>query len=99
VLTKIQPDEVYNLAGQSSVSLSFEQPVETESITTGTLNLLAIRFTGALIKLTTPVPASVLGMGSRIRGAMYLMLQGQPDDYAIATGEPQLETVAAAFAV
>ena len=37
-LLKIQPDEVYNLAGQSSVGLSFEQPVETlESIATGTL--------------------------------------------------------------
>jgi len=46
VLTQIRPDEVYNLAGQSSVSLSFEQPVETlESVTVGTLNLLeAVRF-------------------------------------------------------
>jgi len=45
-LIKIQPDEVYNLAGQSSVGLSFEQPVETmESISIGTLTLLeAIRF-------------------------------------------------------
>ena len=45
-LTKIQPDEIYNLAGQSSVGLSFEQPVETmESITIGTLNFLeAIRY-------------------------------------------------------
>ena len=53
ILTKIQPDEVYNLAGQSSVGLSFEQPVETlESIATGTLNLLeAIRFLGQPIKL------------------------------------------------
>ncbi|MGD1712749.1 GDP-mannose 4,6-dehydratase [Dapis sp. BLCC M172] len=53
ILTKYQPDEVYNLAGQSSVGLSFQQPVETlESIATGTLNLLeAIRFTGAKIKL------------------------------------------------
>ncbi len=53
VLTKIQPDEVYNLAGQTSVGLSFEQPVETlESIATGTLNLLeAIRFTGGKVKL------------------------------------------------
>ncbi len=53
VLTKIQPDEIYNLAGQSSVGLSFQQPVETlESIATGTLNLLeAIRFTTAPIKL------------------------------------------------
>lgn len=47
VLTKVQPDEIYNLAGQSSVGLSFHQPVETlESISVGTLNLLeAIRFT------------------------------------------------------
>ena len=52
VLIKIEPDEVYNLAGQSSVGLSFEQPVETlESISVGTLNLLeAIRFTGKEIK-------------------------------------------------
>jgi GDPmannose 4,6-dehydratase len=50
---KIQPDEVYNLAGQSSVGLSFQQPVETlESIAQGTLNLLeAIRFTGRPIRL------------------------------------------------
>ena len=53
VLAKVQPDEVYNLAGQTSVGLSFEQPVETlESIATGTLNLLeAIRFIGGKIKL------------------------------------------------
>lgn len=45
-LARFEPDEVYNLAGQSSVGLSFEQPVETlESITIGTLNLLeGIRF-------------------------------------------------------
>src|SRR6202046_4741186 len=53
VLFKVQPDEIYSLAGQSSVSLSFEQPVETQdSIYLGTLNLLeAIRFTGKSIKL------------------------------------------------
>jgi GDPmannose 4,6-dehydratase len=45
-LKRYAPDEVYNLAGQSSVGLSFEQPVETiESIVIGTLNFLeAIRF-------------------------------------------------------
>lgn len=45
-LRKAMPDEVYNLAGQSSVGLSFQQPVETmESVALGTLNLLeAIRF-------------------------------------------------------
>ncbi len=51
-LVQVQPDEVYNLAGQSSVGLSFEQPVETlESISIGTLNLLeAIRFIGKPIR-------------------------------------------------
>lgn len=53
VLSKIEPDEVYNLAGQTSVGLSFEQPVETlESIATGTLNLLeVIRFLEKPVKL------------------------------------------------
>lgn len=37
------PDEIYFLAGQSSVGLSFEQPAETlESIVSGALNLLEI---------------------------------------------------------
>jgi GDPmannose 4,6-dehydratase len=51
-LGKYNPDEIYNLAGQSSVGLSFEQPVETmESIAIGTLNLLeAIRFHGKPIR-------------------------------------------------
>lgn len=45
-MKRSDPDEVYFLSGQSSVGLSFEQPVETlESITLGTLNLLeAVRF-------------------------------------------------------
>ncbi len=46
VIKKTNPDEIYNLAGQTSVALSFEQPVETfDSISMGTLNLLeALRF-------------------------------------------------------
>lgn len=40
-LMDVEPDEIYNLGGQSSVGLSFEQPVETlESIATATLNIL-----------------------------------------------------------
>ena len=48
VISKARPDEIYHLAGQTSVGLSFEQPSETiESITIGTLNILeAIRFLG-----------------------------------------------------
>jgi GDPmannose 4,6-dehydratase len=51
-LLKVKPDEIYNLAGQSSVGLSFEQPVETlESISVGTLNILeAIRFSNLPIR-------------------------------------------------
>ncbi|MBF0234798.1 MAG: GDP-mannose 4,6-dehydratase [Desulfamplus sp.] len=45
-IKSVAPDEIYSLAGQTSVGLSFEQPVETmESISMGTLHLLeAIRF-------------------------------------------------------
>ncbi|HWB59866.1 MAG TPA: GDP-mannose 4,6-dehydratase [Chthoniobacteraceae bacterium] len=53
VITKFAPDEIYNLAGQTSVGLSFEQPIEAfESIASGTLNLLeALRFTGGKSRL------------------------------------------------
>jgi GDPmannose 4,6-dehydratase len=45
VLLEFEPDEIYNLSGQTSVGLSFDQPAEAlESIAFGTLNLLeAIR--------------------------------------------------------
>lgn len=51
-ISHVRPDEIYNLSGQSSVGLSFEQPVETlESITVGTINLLeAIRFAGLPVR-------------------------------------------------
>ncbi len=40
-IERVQPDEIYNLSGQSSVALSFAQPTETmESIILGTLNVL-----------------------------------------------------------
>jgi GDPmannose 4,6-dehydratase len=52
VLAKSQPDEVYHLGGQTSVSLSFQQPVETlESVSVSTLNFLeCIRFFGRPIR-------------------------------------------------
>lgn len=68
-ISRVRPDEIYNLAGQSSVGLSFDQPVETfDSISVATLNLLeAIRFHDAAIRLynacssecfgNTPLPA------------------------------------------
>lgn len=52
-LIKVRPDEIYNLSGQTSVGLSFEQPVETlESISIATINLLeSIRITGLETRL------------------------------------------------
>jgi len=51
-IQRFKPDEVYNLGGQSSVGLSFDQPVESiESIIGGTLNVLeAIRFLDSSIR-------------------------------------------------
>src|SRR6266536_1900137 len=41
VIEGVAPDEIYNLSGQSSVSLSFAQPAETlAGIALGTLNML-----------------------------------------------------------
>jgi GDPmannose 4,6-dehydratase len=53
LLRRIRPDEIFSLAGQSSVGLSFEQPVETiESIALGALSLLeAIRLSDLDIRL------------------------------------------------
>jgi GDPmannose 4,6-dehydratase len=43
LIATTQPDEIYNLAGQSSVALSFSQPVETlESIVQGTVRILEV---------------------------------------------------------
>ena len=42
-IQSFNPDEIYNLAGQTSVGLSFDQPVEAiESIAIGTLNILEV---------------------------------------------------------
>ncbi len=62
-IQQIEPDEIYNLAGQSSVGLSFEQPVETlESISIGVLNLLeAIRFSKKDIKFYNAGSSEVFG--------------------------------------
>ena len=52
-IDKSNPDEIYNLAGQTSVGLSFEQPAEAlESIASSTLNLLEVmRFLARPIRL------------------------------------------------
>jgi len=62
-LRRICPTEIYSLAGQTSVGLSFEQPVETiESIAIGTLNLLeAVRLSDLDIKVYSAGSSEVFG--------------------------------------
>lgn len=62
-LTKIEPDEVYNLAAQSSVRMSFEQPTETlESISVATLNILEVlRFAGLKAKFYNACSSECFG--------------------------------------
>ena len=52
ILTRVQPDEVYNLGAQSHVRVSFDQPIYTVQCgALGTINLLeAIRDTGRPIR-------------------------------------------------
>lgn len=53
LLTTVQPDEIYNLAGQTSVGLSFAQPIEAiDSIAQATLILLeVVRFLNAPVRI------------------------------------------------
>ena len=63
VVSGVQPQEIYNLAGQTSVGLSFEQPVECiESISVATLNLLeVIRYLGGGIRFFTAGSSECFG--------------------------------------
>lgn len=63
IVQKTQPDEIYNLSGQSSVGLSFGQPVETlESIAIATLNLLeVIRLCNAPIRFYNAASSECFG--------------------------------------
>ena len=63
VVSSVQPQEIYNLAGQTSVGLSFEQPVECmESISVASLNLLeVIRYLGSGIRFFTAGSSECFG--------------------------------------
>lgn len=63
LLNKYQPDEVYNLAAQSSVGLSFEQPIGTLQFNiTSVLNLLeSIRLANAKIKFYQASSSEMFG--------------------------------------
>lgn len=63
LLQKVQPDEVYNLAAQSFVGVSFEQPSTTAQITgIGALNLLeAIRLVNPQIRFYQASTSEMFG--------------------------------------
>ena len=63
VVSSVQPQEIYNLAGQTSVGLSFDQPVECiESISVAALNLLeVIRYLGCGIRFFTAGSSECFG--------------------------------------
>lgn len=63
VIERTAPDEIYNLGGQSSVGLSFDQPVETfESIGVATINILeSIRFLRAPVRFYNAASSECYG--------------------------------------
>jgi GDPmannose 4,6-dehydratase len=63
LLQKVQPDEIYNLAAQSFVGVSFEQPSTTAQITgLGALNLLeAIRLVNPRIRFYQASTSEMFG--------------------------------------
>ena len=63
VLQKIQPDEIYNLAAQSHVRVSFDQPIYTANATgLGTLNLLeAVRMVSPNSKIYQASSSEMFG--------------------------------------
>lgn len=88
VLKRTGPDEVYNLAGQTSVGLSFDQPVETfESIVVGTINLLeAIRLLGGPIRLYNAGSSEMFGnAGEQPAGERTVLRPRSPYGIAKAT--------------
>jgi len=66
VLTRVQPDEVYNLGAQSHVRVSFDQPVYTAQVdAVGTVRLLeAIRDTGLPIRFYQASSSEMYGQAA-----------------------------------
>ena len=63
VIQKCKPDEIYNLAAQSHVRISFDQPIYTSQVTgLGTLNVLeAVRLTNKEIKIYQASSSEMFG--------------------------------------
>ena len=70
VLQLCKPDEIYNLAAQSHVRISFDQPIyTTHSIATGTLNLLeAVRLISPKSKIYQASSSEMFGNNIDVDG-------------------------------
>ncbi|WP_299244530.1 GDP-mannose 4,6-dehydratase [uncultured Aquimarina sp.] len=68
IIAKVEPDEIYNLAAQSFVGVSFTQPIATANITgIGVMNLLeAIRTINPKIKFYQASTSEMFGKVTRI---------------------------------
>jgi GDPmannose 4,6-dehydratase len=85
-LNGVKPTYIYNLAAQSSVGLSFEQPVATiDSIMHGTINVLeAMRFLALEAKLYNASSSECFGQTSQDQAADELMTFRPRSPYALA---------------
>ena len=63
IINKVKPHEIYNLAAQSHVRISFDQPIYTSNVTgIGTLNLLeAVRLINPTIKIYQASSSEMFG--------------------------------------
>jgi GDPmannose 4,6-dehydratase len=101
-LKRAQPDEIYNLAGQTSVGLSFDQPMETfESIVVGTLNLLeAIRLFDRPVRLYSAGSSEMFGStGEEPAGEETVLRPRSPYGIAKATAFWQVAQYRAAYGI
>jgi GDPmannose 4,6-dehydratase len=102
VLSRVRPDEIYNLAGQTSVGLSFDQPVETfESICIGTVNLLeAIRMLGHPVRLYNAGSSEMFGdTGDEPAGDSTVLRPCSPYGIAKATSFWQIAQYRQAYGI
>jgi len=101
-LKRAAPDEIYNLAGQSSVGLSFDQPVETfESIVVGTINLLeAIRLLERPVRLYNAGSSEMFGSaGEEPAGEQTVLKPKSPYGIAKATSFWQIAQYREAYGI
>jgi GDPmannose 4,6-dehydratase len=85
VLNDIRPALIFNLAAQSSVGLSFEQPVETiDSIMHGTINVMeAMRFLGLDAKFYNAASSECFGNTNREQPADETTMFSPRSPYAV----------------